>query len=67
MPIHKNQRALVVISQLTRGVTQDQRWLYRFIENSGRSVIEGILKDDYGDYVTLYDQSATKANLLSGH
>lgn len=65
MSIQKNQRALIVISQLTRGVDQDQRWLYRFIESSGRDVVESTLKDDYADYVTLYDQSATKANLLN--
>ena len=65
MSIQKNQRALIVISQLTKGVDQDQRWLYRFIESSGRSVVESTLKDDYADYVTLYDQSATKANLLN--
>ncbi|MBM4256845.1 MAG: hypothetical protein FJ147_13235 [Deltaproteobacteria bacterium] len=65
MSIQKQQRALLVVSQVTRGISNGQQWLYRFIEHSGRGVVESTLKDDYGDYITLYDQSATKANLLN--
>jgi hypothetical protein len=63
MSVTKDERAIVVISELTSRPPEKAR-LYNFIEISGRSLCESILKDDYVDYVTLYDDSATKANLI---
>jgi hypothetical protein len=63
MSVTKDERAIVVISELTSAPTE-RDWLYNFIEGAGRSSCERILKDDYVDYVTLYDASATKANLI---
>src|SRR5690349_3609687 len=64
MPVQKNERALVVVSQLTSGVG-DFGWLYKFLENSGRSFVQSELSDDYGRYVTLYDRDATKSKLVN--
>ncbi len=63
MTVNKNERALIVISDLTERPPEKDR-LYNFIETAGRNVCETILKDDYADYVTLYDNSATKNNLI---
>lgn len=63
MSVTKNERAVVVISDLTE-LPPEKDQLYTFIENSGRGVCEALLKNDYVDYVTLYDASATKSNLI---
>jgi hypothetical protein len=64
--IAQTQRALIVISQLTQGIPENQQWLYRFIEAAGRSVIEITLKNDYapGQYRALLDEMATTNNLV---
>src|SRR4051812_38539551 len=64
MSVQKNERALVVISEINQHAG-DFAWLYNFAENAGRWQVESTLKDDYVDYVSLYDQSATKNNLVS--
>jgi hypothetical protein len=63
----KEQRALIVVSQLTQGIPENQQWLYRFIEAAGRSVAEITLKDDYApdQYRALLDEMATTDNLVS--
>ena len=60
------QRALIVVSQLTQGIPENQQWLYRFIEAAGRSVTEITLKDDYApdQYRPLLDELATTGNLV---
>jgi len=63
MSVSKNERAVVVISDLTE-LPPEKDQLYTFIESAGRVVCETLLKNDYADYVTLYDASATKANLI---
>jgi hypothetical protein len=65
--ITREQRALIVISQLTNGIPADQQWLYRFIEGAGRSVTEITLKDDYApdQYRALLDEMATTGNLVA--
>ena len=63
MSVTKNERAVVVISDLTE-LPPEKDQLYTFIESAGRVVCETLLKNDYADYVTLYDASATKANLI---
>lgn len=63
--ISKEQRALIVVSQLTNGIPADQQWLYRFIEAAGHSVAEITLKDDYASYVQLLDENATTDNLIA--
>ncbi len=65
MSINRNQRVLLVVNQLTQGVSENDRWLYRFIENSGQGTVRGILADDYRELVTLSDQSATKERFLN--
>ena len=65
--IAKEQRALIVVSQLTQGIPENQQWLYRFIEAAGRSVTEITLKDDYAPshYRALLDDIATTDNLTN--
>jgi hypothetical protein len=65
--ITREQRALIVVSQLTNGIPAGQQWLYRFIEAAGRSVAEITLKDDYApdQYRALLDETATSDNLLA--
>jgi hypothetical protein len=63
MSVTKNERAVVVISDLTE-LPPEKDQLYTFIENAGRAVCESLIKSNYVDYVTLYDASATKANLV---
>lgn len=63
MSANKNERAVIVISDLTE-LPPEKDQLYTFIENAGRAVCETLLKNNYADYVTLYDASATKANLV---
>lgn len=63
--ISKDQRALILVSQLTNGIPADQQWLYRFIEAAGRNVAEITLKDDYARYITLFDDAATTDNLVT--
>lgn len=63
MSVTKNERAVVVISDLTE-LPPEKDQLYTFIESAGRVFCETLLKNDYADYVTLYDASATKANLI---
>jgi hypothetical protein len=65
MPVQKNQRALVVLCEVDNGVPQDFKWLYKFIEGSGRSIVESELADDYIDFQKLYNQDATKDKLLN--
>lgn len=60
----KSERALIVVSQLTTGVPDDHRWLYRFIEASGRVLVKTILENDYVDCIELYDTSATPKKLI---
>jgi hypothetical protein len=65
--ISREQRALLLVSQLTQGIPENQQWLYRFIEAAGRSVSEITLKDDYApdQYRALLDDMATSDNLLA--
>jgi hypothetical protein len=63
MSVTKNERAVVVISDLTE-LPPEKDLLYTFIETAGRAVCESLLKGNYVEYVTLYDASATKANLI---
>ena len=64
--IAKEQRALIVVSQLTQGIPENQQWLYRFIEAAGRSVVEITLKNDYApdQYRALLDEMATTDHLV---
>jgi hypothetical protein len=62
--ITRDQRALILVSQLTQGVPENQQWLYRFIEAAGRNVAEITLKDDYARYITLLDEAASMDNLV---
>lgn len=64
MAINKNQRALVLISDLTN-LPPEKDLLYNFIENSGRTVCSTILQNQYIEYVTLFDNAATKNNLIN--
>jgi hypothetical protein len=63
--IEREQRALIVVSQLDQGVPVNQRWLYRFIEGAARSVVEITLQNGYapGQYRALLDDQATMDNL----
>jgi len=63
MSATKDERAVIVISDLTE-LPPEKDKLYTFIERAGRAVCETLLKSNYADYVTLYDASATKANLV---
>jgi hypothetical protein len=64
--ITRDQRALIVVSQLTNGIPANLQWLYRFIEAAGRSVAEITLKNDYApdQYRALLDDMATTDNLV---
>ncbi len=61
MSIPKANRVLIVINELASGETD---YLYRFIENSGRSTIQATLGDDYEKIVKLYGKNATYPKLL---
>jgi hypothetical protein len=65
MSIHRNERALVVVSQLAYGMPAEFQWLYQFIQNSGRVVVQTLLGPAYGDFRELYDTAATDINLLN--
>lgn len=65
MPIQRNERALVVISQLTNGIPPEFQWLYQFIQFSGRVAVQRLLAPAYGDFRELYDIFATDLNLLN--
>lgn len=62
MSVSKNERVLIVINHLASG---DTDYLYRFIEDSARTTIRTILKDDYAKIVKLYATRATLARLVA--
>ena len=57
--LSKNQRALLVISNLVTHGRSDLQWLYRFIEQSGATLAETILGPRYQTYRQLVSEQAT--------
>jgi len=62
MSVSKNERVLIVINYLASG---DTDYLYRFIENSARGIIQTTLGDDYDRIIKLYGVNATLAKLIA--
>lgn len=60
--IGKNQRALVLICDLSVGGRNDLKWLYEWIESNGVNTVKAILHDDYHKIEVLEKSQATKRN-----
>lgn len=61
MPISKNQRALLVVSNMVTHGRSDLKWLYQFIEFSGVTLAEMILRPHYETYRKLAGVQASKS------
>jgi hypothetical protein len=64
MSISNNERALIVVSNLTTHGRDDLRWLYRFIEISGTALTDLILRPRYKIYHKLVQEKATSQAFL---
>ncbi len=59
MSISKEERALIVVSNMTTHGRSDLRWLYRFLEISGTALTDLILRPRYKTYRKLTKREAT--------
>jgi hypothetical protein len=63
--ITKNERVLVVVSELTEHGPRDLRDLYSVLENMTRAIPRGILASEYSRTIGQFDRSATSANFVN--
>jgi hypothetical protein len=61
MSISKNERALLVVSNMVTYGRKDLKWLYQFIEFSGAALADMILRPRYQTYCKLVGAAATKS------
>jgi hypothetical protein len=61
MSIGKNERALLVVSNMVTYGRKDLKWLYQFIEFSGTTLADMILRPRYQTYRKLAGTAATKS------
>ena len=62
--VAKQNRALVLVSELDTHGAEDLADMYRALENATRSIAPTFLRDDYGIIVNLNDNMATAANFV---
>jgi hypothetical protein len=64
MSIGKNERALLVVSNMVIYGRSDLKWLYQFIEFSGAALADMILRPRYQTYHKLIGAAATKSAFI---
>src|SRR5436190_19295424 len=64
MSIGKNERALLVVSNMVTYGRSDLKWLYQFIEFSGAALTDMILRSRYQSYCKLVGAVATKSAFI---
>ena len=63
--VPRENRALVIVSELDTHGADDLRDLYRALENATRTIPLATLGDDYGRIIRLYDNNASVARFVS--
>ena len=63
--ITKQERVLVVVSELDEHAPRESRDLYRTLENLTRAIPNGILSSEYSRIIGQFDRSATSSNFVN--
>ena len=65
MPVTKSNRALLVVSNLTKLGRSDLKWLYQFLDGAGIDLAERLMSPQYGTVEKLVGSQATKNGFIT--
>ena len=65
MPVTKSNRALLVVSNLTKLGRSDLKWLHQFLDGAGIDLAERLMGPQYGKVEKLVGSQATKNGFIT--